>query len=147
MCANNWKACLRVRKARVPPCRTQRNVVVWRSQRPCGRTGGEGGSDGERVRRRVTGLLNRLAEANVAAVAGELAALHETSGRGAVAAAVTDELLQARRAAGPAAAIGWWLGRPLGGEWKPCRAGPAEGQCARCGVKLGATGGQGRRAL
>jgi len=63
------------------------------------------------VRRRVTGLLNRLAEANVAAVAGELAALHATAGRGAVA-AVTDELLQARRAAGPAAALACALWRP-----------------------------------
>ena len=46
--------------------------------------------------RRVTGLLNRLAEANVAAVAGELTALYETAGRGAVSAAVAAELLQAR---------------------------------------------------
>lgn len=44
----------------------------------------------------MTGLLNRLAEANVAAVAGELTALYETAGRGAVSAAVAAELLQAR---------------------------------------------------
>ena len=59
---------------------------------PGGAAGGPG--EGERLRRRVTGLLNRLAEANVAAVAGELAALYETAGRGAVGAAVASELLQ-----------------------------------------------------
>ncbi len=91
---------------------SMRSVGAWRSQRPCGGAGGEGSGGGERVRRRVTGLLNRLAEANVAAVAGELAALHATAGRGAVAAAVTDELLQARRAAGPAAALACALWRP-----------------------------------
>ena len=53
-----------------------------------------GRAEGERLARRVTGLLNRLAEANVAAVAGELAALYESAGRGAVSAAVASELLQ-----------------------------------------------------
>ncbi|KAK9827685.1 hypothetical protein WJX81_008109 [Elliptochloris bilobata] len=69
-------------------------LYVPPAARAAAREGG-GREEGERLARRVTGLLNRLAEVNVAAVAGELTALYESAGRGAVSAAVASELLQA----------------------------------------------------
>ncbi|GAB4822711.1 hypothetical protein N2152v2_009757 [Parachlorella kessleri] len=66
--------------------------------------GGEAGQGDEagRVGRRVRGLLNRLAEANIKGIVGDLAALYEEEGRRLVSDAVCAELLAAA-AEGPRA--------------------------------------------
>ncbi len=51
-------------------------------------------SEDARVRRRVKGCLNRLAEANLMQITAEVAGLYQREGRRAVIDCVTDELLQ-----------------------------------------------------
>ena len=57
---------------------------------------GGGGAESDALRQRVRGLLNRLAESNLAGIAGQVADLMPQEGRLAVTQALSAELLNVR---------------------------------------------------
>ena len=89
------------------------------------RRAGAGVGDEAKLRARVRGLLNRLAEFNLPGIAADLARLMEQGGRLAVTQAMVDELLSVSAAAKRRCSQ-WWRHLSvrsliLRGELSPCR--------------------------
>ncbi|GBF89357.1 hypothetical protein Rsub_02235 [Raphidocelis subcapitata] len=80
--------------AYVPPALRRQQEAAAAAAAAGGGGGGGGGLD-PAVERRITGLLNRLAESNLQGVVRDVAALYSSHGRRAVAAAVAERLVGA----------------------------------------------------